>query len=298
MKVRLDFVSNSSSSSYVIACDAAIASNVMKKIARMCVDKDAYGHNPCLFNRNYRILDFCTNHFQLLFLGTLCIETKKKKYSIETFKSLYRSNSVNAAVEFERYKENVEKASKLASRKNSTANGSFDDNWICKEYGRDKKIDANSYWHYYDNEVEGIVVSSEQMEYGFDRFHYDGDSTKESKSTFDTRIEAIVATAKRKFDDDRQRDLKDLVGTIAVYEITEDTLLNTRDLIKAGYKVTLDKHEDIDVMQKLIDNGNRIFHIRVAHDGDGYGDFHIYEESGSMYLSDIEGVECLAGFSE
>lgn len=65
-----------------------------------------------------------------------------------------------------------------------------------------------------------------------------------------------------------------------LFEITLNTVLNTKDLIAAGKKVCLDKWIDLDDLEKRIRNGERIFHIRMNQGGDGISHTAIYAIGG------------------
>lgn len=72
MKVRSDFVSNSSSSSFVVAVPKQLGvSTFADKLSECCVDANSEFHSECLQLKNKVTLDFCLNNYSLLFLGDL-----------------------------------------------------------------------------------------------------------------------------------------------------------------------------------------------------------------------------------
>ena len=86
-------------------------------------------------------------------------------------------------------------------------------------------------------------------------------------------------------------------GSIDVYQITKDTVDNTRNLISQGHRVDLDEWEDLDELEARLDGGDAIFYVRIAHSGDGLGDFYIYCDDGADGLDGVSGVEILTSDS-
>lgn len=74
MKVRSDFVSNSSSSSFVVAVSKQLdVSTFADQLSECCVDANSEFHSECLQLKNKVTLDFCLNNYSLLFLGDLTL---------------------------------------------------------------------------------------------------------------------------------------------------------------------------------------------------------------------------------
>lgn len=280
MKTRFDFVSNSSSSSYIIAFDAYESNNIFNSLAQGCADEDSECHSKSLLTRNRLILDFCANTFQLLFIGSLRIETKKIDYTEETF----NHNYCDAKKEFERYKKMVDES------KNSHA-----DRWMVATYGNDERIDDNHYVHYENIDVSEVVVSNDRMEHDFNRYHFDVKNIEpEDQHTIEERAQAIVEAAKFKHENENRM----LIDKPDIYCITLDTIANTRNLIETGYKIIFDaKWQNLDLLEKKIKDGDKIMYVRVAYQGDGYGDFYIYDETDGRLMDNVNGVEVLGGES-
>jgi len=284
MKTRLDFVSNSSSSSFIISFDSYEASNIFSAISKKCIDEEDEYHLPGLVDRNKRILEFCADTFQLLFIGTLRIETKKVDYTEETFKAMYDNmHGFDAHMEFELYKTMVDNS--------KTYN---DPKWKLDIYGADEKVNDNHYIHYENVDVTEVIVSNDRMEYDFNRYHFSGlkKEKPEDKATIERRVEAIINAAKFKHDNEYHM----LISQPDIYCITLDTIANTRNLIETGHKIIFDsKWQNLDLLEKKLKDGDKIMYVRVAYQGDGQGDFYIYDETSNMSIGEIDGVDVLGG---
>ena len=290
MKTRTDFVSNSSSSSFVVACKKELLKEIAKDLARACVNKRDKYHDKELSKNNQCILDFCLKTFQLVFLGELLLETKEETYSLDYFKRIWAIPSKNmptayAEEAWKRYKNIVE----------SVKSGKEKDSWAKKAYDLDEydaKTDTAK--HFEKVYVKDIVVSNSVMESDFNRYHYS--NGPDSEETIKGRVQRIIDFAKDKV----KRDLleaEEYFETIDIYQITKDTIDNTRNLIAQGYKVELGEWEDLDRLDAKLDSGESIFHVRIAHLGDGYGDFYIYCEDGADGIDGVSGIEVLTSDS-
>ena len=287
MKIRFDFVSNSSSSSYIISCKADYVDHFIKDLVRSCSSKHKNKwHDPDLAKQNERILNFCFNSFELMFLGNLVVETKKVKYDFEYFKNQYKEFSNfdrNPNDGFEDYKKILKKIKCKKAEK-----------WEIKEFGRDKKIlGKDAYWHFIDEEIRDIVLDKDSCAYELKRYHFkddNGNDIPDDQKTIDERIETILKIAKEKLNDDFR--IKTM-SSIETYEITLDTIANTKELIAAGYNIKFDENEDLESFEKRLKDGNRIFCLRIAYSGDGYGTFHIYCEDGAEGLNEKLPVEII-----
>lgn len=66
----------------------------------------------------------------------------------------------------------------------------------------------------------------------------------------------------------------------------------------AGYKIDFDEvgiNKSIDELEQMIDAGDKIFYIRQAYSGDGYGETYIYCEEGAEGISSVQGIETIGG---
>lgn len=285
MKARVDFVSNSSSSSFVVACKKEFLKDITKDLARACVNKRDKYHDKELGKNNQCILDFCLKTFQLLFLGELLLETKEKTYSLDYFKKIYKKmQATHAEEEWKRYKSQLDRIK----------TGKEIDFWIKKEYDLDE-YDAmtDTAKHFEKIYAKNIIVSNGIMESSFNRYHYvDG---PDSEETIRERVQRIIDFANDKVKRD-SLEAEDCFETIDIYQITKDTIDNTRNLIAQGYRVDLEDWEDLDMLDAKLDNGESIFYVRIAYSGDGYGDFYIYCEDGADGLDGVSGIEVLASY--
>lgn len=282
MKARVDFVSNSSSSSFVVACKKEFLKDIAKDLARACVNKKDKYYDKELSKKNQCILDFCLKTFQLAFLGELLLETKEKTYSLDYFKKIYKKmQATHAEEEWKRYKSQLDRIK----------TGKEIDFWIKKEYDLDE-YDAmtDTAKHFEKIYAKNIIVSNGIMESSFNRYHYaDG---PDSEETIRERVERIVAFAKDKVKRDLH-EVEDCFEMVYIYQITKDTIDNTRNLIAQGYRVELEDWEDLDKLDAKLDSGESIFYVKIGHSGDGYGDFYIYCENGADGLDGVSGIEIL-----
>ena len=288
MKTRLDFISNSSSCSFVVACNEKCLDDVVKDLSKSCSDNKSQYHNKGLAKRNKTILDFCISTFQLLFLGKLLVSAKKQKYDLDTCKRIWSSeeshlangssNDVSALAsrEWQHYKDILMKIK----------NNEYVAEWEKDEYGMDEYDPlTDTAVHYDKTYASGIVVSNHVMEYDFNRMHYSQDTEDDIRN----RSAKIVKFAKAHGSFSSPR----IIESLDTYRITKDTIDNTRNLIHCGHDVKLEKWQDLDKLEARIENGDAIFYVRIANSGDGYGDFYIYCEDNAAGINGISGIEVL-----
>lgn len=284
MKVRLDFVSNSSSTSYLLACKMQYLDAVLKDLSRACTNRYDPYHDKGLAKRNKNILDFCTRTFELAFLGGLVIETRDEVYDLEYFQKLYSNNTYyscdRALKEWNNYKDKV-----LGKVQLSPWDSAKDDVY-------DSKTDTII--RHEKKQVRGVVVSHEVMESRFRRYHFG--TSPDPKDVVDLRVKKIVELAKATAAglDDSAAAPYSAVSSIDTYQITQDTIDNTRELLEYGHELMFEEWEDLDRLEAKIKNGDALFAVRIAHQGDGYGDFYIYREDGADGLNGISGIEVVA----
>lgn len=290
MKIRSDFVSNSSSSSYIVACKASERDKVLKDIAKKCISPRSAWHDKNLKKKNLLALDFCTKTYQLLFLGSLLVKTTKEKYSLEYFKDAYRHTSNDAAaIEFGRYKKNVKDAKdELGSNKNVST-------WLQRNYGRDEYAGNDSYWHYEDITASSVIVSNYIMESHLMRYHFtdnDGNELQDDAKTKKARVESIIKLANEYASYDYS-DAEKFQSDVEIYSITLDTIANTKELIDFGCKISFSSWEDINMLERRLNDGEMVFYVKQAYQGDGYGDFYIYCEDGADGITNVVGIDII-----
>ena len=260
--------------------------DIAKDLSKACMNKKYQYHNKDLGKRNKCILDFCLNTFQLAFLGELLLETKKETYDLEYFQKIwsrpFKENSEDTAKkEWERYKSEVKQV------KEGRANYP----WLNKAYELDEYDElTDTATHYEKVYVSNVVVSNGVMEHDFNRYHFS--NGPDSEDTIKARVANIVKFAKDKLNRENGK-TEDFIEPIDIYRITKDTIDNTRNLISQGYRVDLEKWEDLDMLDAKLDSGDAIFYVRIAHEGDGYGDFYIYCEDDADGLNGVSGIEIL-----
>lgn len=292
MKVRTSFVSNSSSCSYIVLCKRDFLNDIAKDLAKACTNKTDPYHDKDLAKKNQCILEFCLNTFQLAYLGNLVIETRKETYNFEYFKNIFaESNQDNveerAKEEWERYKSDL----------NAVKNGKHDHTWwIGSAYGLDEyDAQTDTAIHYEKITARDIVVSNQIMESKFKRYSFS--NNQNTPEDIKARVDKLVAYAKdaAKYDwhEDRNR-----IESPSIYQITKNTIDNTRDLLSCGYSIDFFEWEkDLDELEARLSNGDAIFYVRIANSGDGYGDFYIYCEDTADSIDGISGIELLASES-
>ena len=89
------FVSNSSSSSFIVICNGNDIDNILDSIAESYVDCNSEWYNPHFKDKNLLNLRFCTKIYQLLFLGNLILDVEKKEYSLEIFKEMFPKSMID-----------------------------------------------------------------------------------------------------------------------------------------------------------------------------------------------------------
>lgn len=293
MKTRNDFVSNSSSCSFVVACQKDYLKDIAKDLAKACTNKKSMYHDKGLAKKNNLVLDFCLSTFQLAFLGKLLVETKEEKWSLEYFNEIWGKHIGNAnaidnpgLAEWNRYKKHLED---IKSGKDISP-------WYKENYEDDVYDQTtDTAIHYEKVYAQDIVVSNNVMESTFDRYHFN--NSPDSSDVIDRRVEALIACAKEKIDRDYSGKRENFIEKIDIYQITKDTIDNTRDLISRGHKVVLEDWQDLDMLDAKIANRDAIFYVRIAHSGDGYGNFYIYCEDEANGLDAVSGIEILTSES-
>lgn len=280
MKIRNDFVSNSSSSSYIIAVGHERMQSIARDIAVACINKDEEFHDPFLQKRNERILDFCMNTYRLAFLGNIVLEDKVEEFGIEKFVEMFGKD--NAEEEFNRWVSSIK-----ASKKRNVSS-------YLREYYRKDSYDLNAkiIYHHVHTTASGPVVCNDDMTYEFNRYHF-----KSKRKSAIKKLEVIKERAQKLFDYAKfVNDNSSMVRMSDIYEITQDTIDNTKDLLRCGYKFDVTKTEMKALIKKYeghLKDGERIFSIREAYQGDGYGDFYIYCEDGANGFDAVTGIKMI-----
>ena len=290
MKLRNDFVSNSSSCSFVIAINKEYnLKDFVKDLAEECTNPKSEYHNKDLAERNKRILDFCLNTYELAFLGAWKLRTDERVFSRKDIDDLFLSRLHKDDVSY-----GIEENEKEMLLKKAEEHWKYQ--LDCIEMA--KKPDCDPYFkrlvdrNYIDqegrlhtfNDVYAVncIVDSDKMKYQFRRYGYEHDNE-------DQVVRHRVKQLKKAAEEYAEHEHGNLISypCIGCYAITLNTIKNTRDLLNSGVKLEFSENLSIDDLEKRIKNGEQIFSIHIGHSGEGYGNYEIYCEDKAKGLDNI-----------
>ena len=246
MKIRSDYVSNSSSSSFVVVLPKDYDfKKFTKDVAKSCVfnpDWDGYTKDDIarIKEQNRRNLDYCLNTHELLFLGSFCHE--------------YRRNTIKG-------KKNVAEFLKSCDYLKEHCPEMFHDKIVSRDENKvvvDMASIASGHTIPYDymHMVRQFQMSNEN-----DKKHY--------KDVVDAIVKEI--SGYRWYETNS-----------GLYEITMNTIFNTEALLaERPDDIKLDKWcSDLKRLKKMLAAGDRIFGIDMHQSGDGESSTAIYALSG------------------
>ena len=251
MKIRSDYVSNSSSSSFIVVLPKDYEMDkFITDVVHACSDEDDYTYSTDeekavwkkrvdAFNR--RNLDYCMNTYKLLYLGSLIV------------------GETEGVVEGKRECEEFRKCTKDMPPEELKIVSESKDRIVYSE----------------PNVYCGVTVTNRVMEYSIRMPAWDerDDEEKSRKSRVKSILECV--------NDSRNHSFFFHGDSSAIYEITLDTINNTEDLIAEGHEVVLDDWcKDLPALKKRIENGDRIFGIEMCQGGDGMNSTSIYALNG------------------
>ena len=242
---------------------------------------------------NKMVFDYCTNTFEMLFIGTLFVKTNELVYEHDSF--------IKDWVKYETEPEHIAHTKKIAEdewntmyRQITWANDPLCSSIHLKQiYGRDKIIDEKIH-HFEDITITNPVITKEQMENDFLRrcggrnyLKVDGKEYLEN----DESEKFVHMRCDRIFDYCSNMNYDISHSCPYTFEITYNTVLNTRNLLSKSYKLNL-YNINLDKLEDKIKSGKRIFCINISEGGEGMNNFALYQTSGDKDVFDkIDGVE-------
>ena len=228
--------------------------------SRCFVNEDEEKTNSDLDERNRTTFLYRLQHSELLYLGEFTIGRKKR-----TLKRPSGASRSAADYDFEYYKKQAYQLN--GTDEDHTVVVSATDDEITIEF--DEKAPYR------------LTVLGDYMQSYIRRYSWlKGKDKPSSKKIAD----AIIKTVKicNSMDSIWQTEFSS-----DIYQITQNTLDNTRDLMKNGYNLDLSKWEDLDGLQARLDAGETIFAVTVADAGDGEGDTKVYSLDGQWIFEDL-----------
>lgn len=289
MKIRRDFVSNSSSSSFVVAVNKEYdLASFCKDLAKASVNKHDKYHNDTVEKMNEANAFFNLFHNELVFLGQYLIETREDTYAKKDLPIKINDACTFDQTEWDRCKRNIEKWEALKDKPDD------DYHKICMKFASKDYIDDNEVLHtFYDYYVGLIAVDMSDF---FDIKRSDwfedliakGEGSEQQVKLYEEqkvkRLDAIKALC-RQHKRLEYGESSAYVHFPRTYQITKSTIKNTRDMIAAGLHVELDKWENLDELEKRLDAGQKLFCIHNNYQGDGWDKDAIYSEDDCELLS-------------
>ena len=265
MKIRTDFVSNSSSSSFVFSANFKKFGfdDFVKAVCEQCDDGE---NDNRLRGDNEAILRYCLKYFELLYIGELVkgrkTETYRRGYD-------YCGEKITDPTELEcspfaiNKREYIDHPSRCYEDGEHTTAKMLSDDVIEVEYD--------------DFAPSGVVVPR----------HYMTDVIRSSFGSGGRKagVEEImkVLTVAKAGEDDLWRTS---MGS-STYLITKNTIANTRDLIAEGYDIRLSGWQNLDALEARISAGETVFHIECSDAGEGEEDTRLFSHASRYPFKDL-----------
>lgn len=273
MKTRNDFVSNSSSCSFVVAIpsedkykfkdfvkdivkDCAADKNEKSEMTKEAVDK--------LNDFNARNLDYHLNSSELLFLGTLRVNDKQ--YTVvrpDLNDKKYADGERDYNYDTELFNE-LQRDIKKKSFGKGTGEKLVE--------ATEDKVTVS-----YPVYASSIAFPALDMEYFTGHYSFI-DPAKETKKDRKHAAEQIINLVNF-IKNPEDSDLYHFINT-HTYFISKNTIWNTRALLESKADIVFDEWEDLDALEKRLDEGQRLFVIRQNNGGDGWDSDAVYALGG------------------
>ena len=265
MKTRNDFVSNSSSCSFVIALPENFRlDEFVRKTAAGCIKHAS--PNEMQFAQEQDGLNKAVLHYhlrisELLFLGLLTVGKARSEFSSEDeyFKQLKSDISEGRLSPDEKVVENS-------------------DSRIVLEF---------------DDKVGGMALPKHEIPYITTQYHWNGDFSEDPEKQKEA-ADQIVDFAK--IYSDYSGVEYEARADSNTYFISRRTIWNTRALIAAGKNIELEPWMDLDKLDGMLAGGALVFGVRVSNGGDGVSEDSVYTFGGwdgEDLFNNMDGIQVL-----
>jgi hypothetical protein len=265
MKTRIDFVSNSSSCSFVVAVSSSLHLNDFVKVA--C--------DGCLKHADDEYAMFVTSQNELNKISL--------NYHLRMSEMLYLGGLDVGKFQITVAKDDNDAYFKYLKKR--IAN-SVDINGEVVE-DTDERIVLER-----DDVVNGMAIDSHKIDSITIEYHVKDDYSKDIDKQ-KLAAKGIFNFAKSYSDKNTSYLCREDHSTCF---ISRKTIWNTQALIAAGYKVELNAWMDLDKLEQMLQNGDKLFIIHVNNGGDGVQTDALYTFGGwdgEDIFDDIQGVEVL-----
>ena len=263
--IRNDFVSNSSSSSFILTINKDYPlKDFIKNVSKNCVNKKSKYPIDRLEERNKTILNYSFNEIQLMFLGSLYLKTEKGKIVENHFK-----NSWEESV-FDKIIKNAKNGKYRA----------FDTLWTVVSPDEIR----------YECDILRNEFTTKKNDYSY-HFIYD-------KLKWDD-----VKKAKKYRDKENKHSIKEMIKFLIklndmdygiqkdfnwpTYIIDKRTLELTKILLEYGMKIKFDKILTLKNVENLLNEGKKIIVMEVGFEGNGMDSRRIYSENDSYVFNNV-----------
>ena len=265
MKIREDFVSNSSSSSYVISVNFKKYSfnTFIENVCEQCSTNDDDDKTP---SENRAILEYCLKFFERVCLGEIAVGREVKTYKRgfdDDGKEITDSVELKYS-SFEFYRKELGKNNILR----------YHDEIL-------RRVDDNTIEHEFNKTLSSRV--SVNRRYMDDILRNDWRYDKDGRGERVARIMRLLDSIQNQSDSWRTS-----YGA-ETYLITQNTLDNTRDMLAEGYSIEFEKWENIDALQARLDAGETVFAVAVGDGGEGRDDFRLFSDESR---NPFQGIPC------